>query len=181
MSRLKGFLRSGQFWFTLATVILLVVGVLLSVAFWEWLRDGTYSLESRGTTIRNLGLLIGGAITLVFAIWRSLVAERQADAAQRQADTAQQELLNERYQKGAEMLGSNFLSVRLGGIYALRRPPRSIQSSTTSRSCACLARSSAIQPKTATSNPQTPRQVRRSPALMFRPSWMRLAHVERED
>ena len=121
MSRLKGFLRSGQFWFTLATVILLVVGVLLSVAFWEWLRDGTYSLESRGTTIRNLGLLIGGAITLVFAIWRSLVAERQADAAQRQADTAQQELLNERYQKGAEMLGSNFLSVRLGGIYALRR------------------------------------------------------------
>ena len=121
-------LRSGQFWFTLATVILLVVGVLLSVVFWEWLRGGTYSLEPRGTTIRNLGLLVGGAITLVFAVWRSLVAklqadaaQRQADTAQRQADTAQQSLLNERYQRGAEMLGNEVLSVRLGGIYALQR------------------------------------------------------------
>ena len=35
--------------------------------------------------------------------------------------TAQQGLLNERYQQGAEMLGSNVLAVRLGGIYALQR------------------------------------------------------------
>ena len=41
--------------------------------------------------------------------------------AQRQADTSQQGLLNERYQRGAEMLGSEVLPVRLGGIYALRR------------------------------------------------------------
>ena len=40
--------------------------------------------------------------------------------AYRQADTAQQGLLHERYQKGAEMLGSELLSVRLGGIYALQ-------------------------------------------------------------
>ena len=33
----------------------------------------------------------------------------------------QQGLLHERYQKGAEMLGSELLSVRLGGIYALQR------------------------------------------------------------
>ena len=41
--------------------------------------------------------------------------------AERQADTAQQGLLNERYQRGAEMIGSDVLSVRLGGIYALQR------------------------------------------------------------
>ena len=41
--------------------------------------------------------------------------------AARQAETAQRGLLNERYQKGAEMLGSKILSVRLGGIYALHR------------------------------------------------------------
>ena len=34
---------------------------------------------------------------------------------------AQQSLLNERYQQGAEMLGSDVLTVRLGGIYALQR------------------------------------------------------------
>ena len=47
--------------------------------------------------------------------------ELQADTAQRQFETAQAGLLNERYQKGAEMLGSGVLSVRLGGIYALKR------------------------------------------------------------
>ena len=36
-------------------------------------------------------------------------------------DTAEQSLLNERYQRGAEMLGSDVLSVRLDGIYALDR------------------------------------------------------------
>ena len=30
-------------------------------------------------------------------------------------------MLNERYQQGAEMLGSDVLAVRLGGIYALQR------------------------------------------------------------
>ena len=56
-------------------------------------------------------------IALPFAIWRSTVADRQAK-------TAQRVLLNERYQKGAEMLGSDVLSVRLGGIYALARLAR---------------------------------------------------------
>ena len=51
---------------------------------------------------------------MLLAVWRSIVAERQAD-------TAQQSLLNERYQKGAEMLGNEVLSVRMGGIYALGR------------------------------------------------------------
>ena len=49
------------------------------------------------------------------------MAEQQKTTAQRQADIAQQSSLNERYERGAEMLGSNVLSVRLGGIYALRR------------------------------------------------------------
>ena len=52
------------------------------------------------------------------------MAERQATTAQCQAETAQRSLLNERYQKGAEMMGSKVLSVRLGGIYALARLAR---------------------------------------------------------
>ena len=76
---------------------------MLSGVFWEWLSGD----ESGSTTVRNIGLVIGGVIAVLLAVWRGLVAE--------------QSLLNERYQKGAEMLGSDVLSVRLGGIYALQR------------------------------------------------------------
>ena len=77
---------------------------------WDWLIDG----ESGSTTIRNLGLVLAGLIALPLAIWRSIVAQRQAE-------TAERGLLNERYQKSVEMLGSEVLAVRLGGIYALQR------------------------------------------------------------
>ena len=103
-------LRSSRFRITLATVVPLAVSVLLSVVFWDWLNAG----ESGSTTIRNIGLVIAGPVALPLAVWRSLVAERQAD-------TAQQSLLNERYQQGAGMLGNEVLSVRLGGIYTLQR------------------------------------------------------------
>ena len=103
---------------------MLVAEVVLSIVFWDWLSGN----ESGSTTIRNIGLVIAGSIALPLAIWRGAVADKQASAAQRQAETAldqaataQQSLLNERYQKGAEMLGSKVLSVRLGGIYALER------------------------------------------------------------
>lgn len=90
--------------------------------------------------VATAGILIGGVIALGVASWRAQSADQQAKAAQkqvdtalqqvgtaqeqvasaqRQADTAYQGLLNERYQKGAEMLGSDVLAVRLAGIYAL--------------------------------------------------------------
>ena len=50
---------------------------------------------------------------MVLAVWRSRVAGRQAA-------TAESGLLNDRFQKGAEMLGSKVLAVRIGGIYGLR-------------------------------------------------------------
>ena len=77
--------------------------------------------ESKSTTLRNLGLLVGAVIAIGLAVWRSKIAERQADTAQRQAQTAQQSLLNERYQRGAAMLESSVLAVRIGGVYALDR------------------------------------------------------------
>ena len=104
-------LRREGFWWVAAIVAVLVIGSLLSWRFWDDLADDK---ESLSTTVRNIGLLIGGVVAILLAVWRSIVAERQAD-------TAQQGLLNERYQRGAEMIGSDVLSVRLGGIYALQR------------------------------------------------------------
>ncbi len=86
-----------------------VVALALSVVFWGWLSDG----ESGSATARNVGLVLAAVVALPLAIWRAKVADTQAN-------TAQQSLLNERYQKGAEMLGSEVLSVRLAGIYALQ-------------------------------------------------------------
>ena len=116
-------------------MVLIVCGVL-SGLFWERLNlatevrtEGlepgiqtirTETAESNSTTIRNIGLVVGGIVAVMLAIWRSLVAQRQADTAQRQSETSQEGLLNERYERGAEMLGSSVLSVRLGGIYALQ-------------------------------------------------------------
>ena len=98
---------------------------------WGWLRKTPNGYESASTTIRNLGLFLAAPFALWFAYWRARVADRQAKAAQeqvatsqRQVETSQYSLLNERYQKGAEMLGSGVLSVRLGGIYGLARLAR---------------------------------------------------------
>ena len=112
---MKRFLHSAVnwdgFWWIAGVVAVLAVGSLFSWVFWEDLRGEN---ESLSTTIRNLGLIIGGVIAIILAVWRSRVAERQAG-------TAQQSLMNERYERGAEMLGSPTLAVRLGGIFALRR------------------------------------------------------------
>ena len=95
--------RFGGLQFTALAIILLVTTAVLSGVFWDWLSDD----ESGSTTVRNVGLVAGGVLAILLAAWRSIVAE--------------QSLLNERYQKGAEMLGNGVLSVRLGGIYALQR------------------------------------------------------------
>ena len=102
--------REGLWWVTLIFGVS-ILGILVSWRCWEYLH-GTENSPS--TTIRNMGFVIGGIVALFFALWRSRLAERQAA-------TGQQGLLNERYQKGAEMLGSGVLSVRMGGIYALQR------------------------------------------------------------
>ena len=104
-------LRRKSAWFFVVTwaLVVMVAFGLASVAFWDSLNAN----ESSSATIRNLALVVSVVVALPLAIWRSMVAARQAE-------TAYRGLLNERYQKGSEMLGSNVLSVRLGGIYALR-------------------------------------------------------------
>ena len=135
MERLSGMKRALDKHAEIFVTVIASILLIAVVAIWIVSSAG---LEA----IRDFGLLIAAIIAFPLGFWRSRVAERQAsaaqqqvsatqqqlrtaqhqaDAAQRQADTAQQNLLNERYQKGAEMLGSEALAVRLGGIYALQR------------------------------------------------------------
>ena len=110
-------LRNSRLWWITAVAITLVAGAGLSWRSWEILQS---SEDSFLTTISNLSFVLGGIIAIELALWRSFVGERQTAVTQQQAETAQRGLLNERFQKGAEMLGSENLTVRLGGIYALQ-------------------------------------------------------------
>ena len=126
LSRMAGFVseREGTLW-SAAVIGVVLIGSILSWRFWDKLGGNA---ESFSTTLRDVALVIGGVAAILLALWRSRVSERQTAIAQRQNETAQHQaeiarnsLLNERYQRGAEMLGSEILSARLGGIYALQR------------------------------------------------------------
>lgn len=109
--------KRGDLGWIFLVVATVAIGVGLALRFWEVLHSDEDSLSS---TISNLSFVLGGIVAIELAVWRSIVGERQTTVAQRQVETAQSGLLNERFQKGAEMLGSEDLPVRLGGIYALQ-------------------------------------------------------------
>lgn len=101
--------RQGGFWFCIYTIFVLGATAVLC-----WLGWSLLSKEpSLSGTVRNIGLLSGGLVAMGLALWRSLVAKRQAD-------TAQNSLLNDRYQRAIVLLESDREYVRIGGIYALR-------------------------------------------------------------
>ncbi len=112
-----GIFKRGGFWWIALVSITVAVGVGLSLRFWEQLHS---SGDSHSATISNLSFVLGGIVAIEIALWRSIVGERQTAVSQQLAETAQRDMLNQQFQKGAEMLGSDLLSVRLGGIYALR-------------------------------------------------------------
>ena len=87
--------------------VTVVASVVLAWSYWDQLKSDT------GTTIRNLGLVIGGFIAVVLALWRSRIAERQIEVAETRS-------LDEQFQRAAEMLGHEQIAVRLGGIASLR-------------------------------------------------------------
>ena len=112
--------NKGSVWFSLLAIALLVAGIGSAKLFWGWLHPDDPTDVSNSDTLRNVGLLMGGALAFVFAGWRAWIAEHQANASQEQANTAQRTLLNDQYQRGADMLSNDVLAVRLAGIYGLQ-------------------------------------------------------------
>ncbi|MBL6430345.1 MAG: hypothetical protein HPM95_00445 [Alphaproteobacteria bacterium] len=76
--------------------------------------------DDRSAVLRNLGLLVIAIPALYLAWKRTTTATRQADTANRQQRVAERGLNIDRYQKGAQMLESEELSVRIAGIFGLR-------------------------------------------------------------
>ena len=107
------FFLSGWLW-TCVALLCLVAGVVVPTVYWDWLRQGSPDPVSNGEAVRTVALVVGGGLAFVFALWRALVAQRQAEIAGRT-------LLDECYERGITALGSENLAVRLGGIYALQK------------------------------------------------------------
>ena len=115
--------RRPALWLGVAILVALVAAVSLRLfadwpsPAWMWLTtaesSATRVAESGSTTVRNLGLVVGGALALWIAYWRGRVADKQAD-------TALQSLLNDRYQQGVAMIRSDQLALRFAGIDVLR-------------------------------------------------------------
>ncbi len=98
----------------LCTLVGVSASVWALINYREWLGAEPFGRESYSTTFRNVGLVVGGVLALLLAFWRSIIADLQVK-------TAQRDLLEQRYQKGLEMLGGPNQSERLGGIYELQR------------------------------------------------------------
>ena len=117
--------KTGRLWFSVIAAILIVGLGCVTILNWNWLNstepDPNSEMEeprsavtSNGETLRNVSLVIGGLVALVFAFWRSWVTENrttaaqqqvaaalgQVEAAQHQATTAHNDFLNPNPPKG---------------------------------------------------------------------------------
>ena len=90
-------------------VVYILVAVGVSFCSWDDLHGQEHSASG---TIRNLVLSWGAPLAAVLAVWRSIVAQNQVEA-------AQAGLLSVRHQRAVEMLGHDLRSIRIGGIRAL--------------------------------------------------------------
>lgn len=91
------------------------------LATWNWLmfdRQG-YS----GSAFRNMLWAVGLILGLILATWRVKVSNWQAQ-------TAEWSHRESRYEKGADMLGSDKMPIRVFGVAALRGSRRIIRMST---------------------------------------------------
>ena len=99
--------QTGGFWFLVYALVIVALTVWGCSHFRHELQQ-----EELSAVVRNVGMVSGGLIALGLAVWRSSIAARQATIARKSH-------LNDRFQRAAEMLGSDSVPVRIGGVQAL--------------------------------------------------------------
>ncbi len=114
---------------------LLVASNIEFVWTWDyWAQVSVSSTEittvtvDRSAILRNFGLLVLATVGLCLGVWRSVLAYQQNKTAIRQTENAiaqrrlsEKGLQVERFQKSASMLASEELTVRIAGVFSLRK------------------------------------------------------------
>ena len=99
-----------------------VASVIAVFILWGWVVREWATLsegESGSASLRNMALVFGGPIAVGLAVWRSIVAQKQAAAAQKQVAVSEQDSLDRQLQGGIALLGNADTSVRIGGSLVL--------------------------------------------------------------
>ena len=110
---------------TVIAIVALYVLVAVCVSWWLW-DCLSWGEPSTSAVIRNIVLTLGTPLAVFLAVWRSSIAQQQAEASQQQAEVAQQQaevaqrgLLAARYQRAADLLEHSLPDMRVSGIRAL--------------------------------------------------------------
>ena len=105
----------------------------VTVIFWDWPHTGLADRDERVDVVRTIGLIVGGGLALVVAVWRGKTAQSQADI-------GELDLLNNRYSNGRTLLTSAEVVERLDGIRTLgavaREDPRRFRNDVVHTLCA---------------------------------------------
>jgi hypothetical protein len=106
----------------LAGVVLtgLAMVFLMDSMSWDWKTLTGSESPNLVEAWRNIGFIALGIVGVGLATWRSILAHQQNQNAIAQRRISERGMNVERYQKGAQMLESDELSVRIAGIYGLR-------------------------------------------------------------
>ena len=99
--------------------VVLVLTIVIGWCLW----DDIAANDTPTNVVRNLALVAGGIIAWIFALWRSSIAEQQAEISKQQASLAKTEHFHERFENASEMLarpGIDGVFARLSGLRAFR-------------------------------------------------------------
>ncbi len=123
--------RQAGFWTCcLGSLIVLLVGVLLFVAFRDWKPISQFlGLSKKSEVLKYLGIAITGLVLMLQAVIANKRAKAMEETSRAQADAAKAQAIanrnteqgqrQERLKSAIEHLGNESESVRLGGAYEL--------------------------------------------------------------
>ena len=94
-------------------ILIPLTAVGLAIAFFVVDKHTSISVQNV-QDIRDLALIFGGAVAIVFAVWRTWTSERQMASDHRRS-------MNDRYMEGVSMLFKNSQHKRIAGIRVLER------------------------------------------------------------
>lgn len=117
LSTTLAWIQKYRAWFFSGFLMAMVVGVV----WWQWCWI-IYNHEA----FRNVGLILFALLGAPFAVWRTMIANKNTDIALQNTSISERNSFVETYSRAIEQLGAGSteqpnIEIRIGGIYALEK------------------------------------------------------------